>query len=86
MYLIYGFLDQVWYLIVSIPDLCTLTYFVQYSITTQGSPVGFNPFKPSLLAYPYQEDAPISTFRGMWWYIFHLLFFKLFVEHCVSKQ
>ena len=23
-----GILDQVWYLIVSIPDLCTLTYFV----------------------------------------------------------
>ena len=22
-----GILDQVWYLIVSIPDLCTLTYF-----------------------------------------------------------
>ena len=22
-----GLLDQVWYLIVSIPDLCTLTYF-----------------------------------------------------------
>ena len=23
----FGFLGQVWYLIVSIPDLCTLTYF-----------------------------------------------------------
>ena len=25
-------LGQVWYLIVSIPDLCTLTYFVVYDI------------------------------------------------------
>ena len=26
-----GILGQVWYLIVSIPDLCTLTYFVLFS-------------------------------------------------------
>ena len=31
-----GFLGQVWYLIVSISDLCTLTYFVltKYPFTT----------------------------------------------------
>ena len=28
----FGILGQVWYLIVSIPDLCTLTYFVCPSI------------------------------------------------------
>ena len=28
VYLPIGILGQVWYLIVSIPDLCTLTYFV----------------------------------------------------------
>ena len=27
-----GILGQVWYLIVSIPDLCTLTYFVIYIV------------------------------------------------------
>ena len=27
-----GILGQVWYLIVSIPDLCTLTYFYNYKI------------------------------------------------------
>ena len=27
-----GILGQVWYLIVSIPDLCTLTYFVPVSL------------------------------------------------------
>ena len=27
-----GNLGQVWYLIVSIPDLCTLTYFVFYEL------------------------------------------------------
>ena len=26
----FGILGQVWYLIVSIPDLCTLTYFHQF--------------------------------------------------------
>ena len=25
-----GILGQVWYLIVSIPDLCTLTYFIEF--------------------------------------------------------
>ena len=29
-----GILGQVWYLIVSIPDLCTLTYFVIYLLKT----------------------------------------------------
>ena len=28
-----GILGWVWYLIVSIPDLCTLTYFIQESVT-----------------------------------------------------
>ena len=27
-----GILDQVWYLIASVPDLCTLTYFVKILI------------------------------------------------------
>ena len=27
-----GILGQVWYLIVSIPDLCTLTYFTSYKL------------------------------------------------------
>ena len=26
----FGILGQVWYLIVSIPDLCTLTYFISH--------------------------------------------------------
>ena len=30
-----GILGQVWYLIVSIPDLCTLTYFVAEEFLTQ---------------------------------------------------
>ena len=30
-----GILGQVWYLIVSIPDLCTLTYFYIYSSPCQ---------------------------------------------------
>ena len=30
-----GILSQVWYLIVSIPDLCTLTYFVGEEFLTQ---------------------------------------------------
>ena len=30
-----GILGQVWYLIVSIPDLCTLTYFKQMAISHQ---------------------------------------------------
>ena len=29
-----GILGQVWYLIVSIPDLCTLTYFKSYGLNT----------------------------------------------------
>ena len=29
-----GILGQVWYLVVSIPDLCTLTYFVKHCATT----------------------------------------------------
>ena len=29
-----GILGQVWYLIVSIPDLCTLTYFIHVSTTS----------------------------------------------------
>ena len=30
-------LGQVWYLIVSIPDLCTLTYFVRYKESAESS-------------------------------------------------
>ena len=30
-----GILGQVWYLIVSIPDLCTITYFYAYAIIVQ---------------------------------------------------
>ena len=29
----FGILGQVWYLIVLIPDLCTLTYFVLFYLT-----------------------------------------------------
>ena len=32
----FGILGQVWYLIVSIPDLCTLTYFVYQTWVDEG--------------------------------------------------
>ena len=32
-----GILGQVWYLIVSIPDLCTLTYFEVVMVIRQGN-------------------------------------------------
>ena len=32
-----GILGQVWYLIVSIPDLCTLTYLVTLHVTTSAA-------------------------------------------------
>ena len=35
-----GILGQVWYLIVSIPDLCTLTYFYSYGYLCNCTTVG----------------------------------------------
>ena len=39
-----GILGQVWYLIVSIPDLCTLTYFGAFAVVLYRNqcPVNFN--------------------------------------------
>ena len=43
-----GILGQVWYLIVSIPDLCTLTYFAQYRRHQTYSDALNNSFSPEL--------------------------------------
>ena len=55
---------QVWYLIVLIPDLCTLTYFVL---------IALNLFKPNGISHSYQLDWSISILRVVEWY-FSFLF------------
>ena len=48
-----GILGQVWYLIVSIPDLCTLTYFATISLR-----------KRKLVVWIKQHQRPVSRSRG----------------------
>ena len=38
----FGVLGQVWYLIVSIPDLCTLTNFISVSVALPHGAVGWS--------------------------------------------
>ena len=49
-----GILGQVWYLIVSILDVCLLTYF---------NP--FNQFKPNGISHRYQFEQSISVLRDV---------------------
>ena len=70
-----GILGQVWYLIVSIPDLCTLTYF--------------NPFMLNALPHHYQMDVSISNFMvvGCFFYSnFKISFCKQAVENLIKHQ
>ena len=62
----YGVRDQVWYLIVSIPDLCLLPYFeievLQYSILTSLLFCDFlEPYtvKPVLCGYPKNRQKMV---------------------------
>ena len=51
-----GILGQVWYLIVSIPDLCTLTYFVKQHLFQILGRVRQETFlNVNLLSYRYQK-------------------------------
>ena len=61
-----GILGQVWYLIVSIPDLCTITYFHRYSSRLENDPLPV-----TNLAYQEPENDPknfcyIWVARGQW--------------------
>ena len=54
----YGVLGQVWYLIVSIPDLCLLTYFYIFAISTEISCAGPNIlFIRDLKSYKYTNSG-----------------------------
>ena len=45
-----------------------------------------NPFKPNRLAYLYQQDEPISNFRGVGLYYSFLFIIQILIEHSVGKQ
>ena len=58
-----GILGQVWYLIVSIPDLCILTYFN----SNQGPNTKLEPhqrMKPQQLSYGLSKDSSSATCGG----------------------
>ena len=57
-----GILGQVWYLIVSIPDLCTLTYFDGLSMTCFGTPkTGFLAMGPFIIKLSIQPCCYLVT-------------------------
>ena len=50
-----GILGQVWFLIVSIPDLCTLTYFIKL-------PFGTHIFVLSISEWPLKTGVTVCIF------------------------
>ena len=75
-----GILGQVWYLIVSIPDLCTLTYFENFVLSWVEHNLGAGLawyFKPFFLCF----KCPQYWSSGC-----HIAFCSLCVHMCVSIQ
>ena len=62
-----GILGQVWYLIVSIPDLCTLTYFVNKGIELINLPCVFKAKSviSSIPTYFENKESPIVCYSSI---------------------
>ena len=66
-----GILGQVWYLIVSIPDLCTLTFFAyiayEVRISCMGRPATFKPLCMCIVTsktnFIFFQSAPVVVYR-----------------------
>ena len=81
-----GILGQVWYLIVSIPDLCTLTYF-QYRVHP-----GYEDTNCSLLPiarieknYCVDELAVLGLYWGTWYFVGFIMHQLIFIA-CFDGQ
>ena len=53
----FGILGQVWYLIVSIPDLCQLSYFLKYHSTLPGKDIYNNSVKLLLVLSTHPRET-----------------------------
>ena len=78
-----GVLGQVWYLIVSIPDLCLLTYFSQ-----RGK---YSTVQKLAKRYRYQHSKDLRPFIAYSVTEFEtvfcsLIFFNIFVAYCKYRQ